>query len=85
MKFNISNDSIKRTAICHGNFNCLNGNGNSKHCGDKPLCPVTFALGEDMKFVDYNGSLGCNYYMNYGNGFICNCPVRNEIYNRYCM
>ena len=84
VKFEISSDTINRTTHCHCNFNCLNGNENPTCCDDKPLCSVTSEIGKDMLHVDFNNDYSCSYKLDFVKaGFICNCPVRYEIYKRH--
>lgn len=84
MKFEINSDTIKRTTKCHCNLNCLNDNENPTCCDGKPLCPVESTIGKDMLHVAFNNDHNCSYKLDFVKaGFICNCPVRYEIYKRY--
>ena len=76
MKIKINDSIIKKAAQCRSGHSCL----------DNPdgLCPVKFSLTEDMVFV--NKPLDkdiCNYYVPFGYGGFCDCPVRKSIYREY--
>jgi len=78
MKLIIEKKILGNTKKCHREYGCLkmNSDGYCKATGiqtlKNPVC-----------FVDYSLNKSCKYVMNFGNGYICNCPVRNEIYRKY--
>ena len=74
----ISEDIIKLTTKCMHDFSCLNS---GKDC----LCSVEEFPGNSILFVkgDSANKRSCGYCMHIGESFVCNCPIRNEIYRRY--
>lgn len=60
---------------CLYDYACLNENGHK-------ICKVKHCVSDELLFVDKT-SCTCAYKMNFGNEFVCNCPVRKEIYFRY--
>jgi hypothetical protein len=83
MALQVSDDSRKRTKKCSSNFLCLSNEKNPLCSKKRPLCPVEIAL-ESMIFVKSKNN-DCVYKEEYGAGYLCTCPVRFEIYNRYKM
>ena len=72
----VINKKIIRKTKCPFNFVCLSN-------PDKILCKAESKVGSTILFVKpTNGSI-CNYRTNFGDGHICTCPVRNEIYKKY--
>ena len=81
MVFNISKESLQRTTKCPSNFLCLNNDKNPMYSKERPMCSVEVPL-ESMIFIkDMNNE--SIYKEKYGTGYLCTCPVRFEIYNRY--
>jgi hypothetical protein len=76
MEFQINEDILKNTTKCTTNFSCLSGNRTD-------LCKVEYNVDDKIHFVNCIGSKPCNYRIPFGYSFICQCPVRKEIYNRY--
>jgi len=75
MKLEISEGIIQQTTKCDRDFECLKS-------GCKPNCEVKDCVSGKVHFVDkHNGY--CRYSFRFGNGIICSCPVRKELYNRY--
>ena len=81
MALSISDESLKRTKMCPSNFLCLTDKENPMCSKDRPMCPVDIPL-ESMLFVKYKDN-DCTYKEEYGAYYLCTCPVRFEIYNRY--
>jgi hypothetical protein len=72
----VINEKIIKKTKCLFNFVCLSD-------PDKILCKVESNVGNSVLFVKpTNGSI-CNYKTNFGEGHICKCPVRKEIYEKY--
>jgi hypothetical protein len=71
----IDEDTLDRTKFCEKRFSCLSGE-------KKYLCEVKFCNICNTLFINPNDR-DCNYYIPYGNSFLCFCPTRNEIYKRY--
>jgi hypothetical protein len=77
MKFNTSADILNDTDKCHMNFSCLYG---EREC----LCEIEESLNNNIMFIKAgNGSSQCNHRISFGYSYICNCPVRKEIYKIY--
>jgi len=66
---------LRKTTWCTKNFKCLQ-NGNCNYC------QITRAVSKEVHFVNCPDS-DCSYKMSYGESWICNCPTRKEIYNKY--
>ncbi len=78
MKYEISQETLDRTADCKYDHRCLNG-------GRKCMCPVESSFGGRYVFVKPEDPFWqCMYKIPFGTAsFVCNCPVRNEIYRKY--
>lgn len=48
-----------------------------------PLCRVKQCVQGKVHFIECVDRLVCSYRMSFGNAFVCNCPVRKEIYDQY--
>ena len=83
MALQVSDECRKKTTKCPSNFLCLSDKENPMCSKEKPLCTVDIPL-ESMLFVKYKQN-DCAYMEEYGAGYLCTCPVRFEIYNRYKM
>lgn len=77
MKFAVSEDVIKKATKCGSNFSCLSG---EEVC----LCEIEDFAGDKLHFIKPGNATGeCNYRMGFGFSYLCNCPVRKEIYKQY--
>ncbi|MBI5097786.1 MAG: hypothetical protein HZB30_00920 [Nitrospirae bacterium] len=77
MKFAIGEDIIKNATKCRSNFSCLSGENGC-------LCEIEDFAGEKIHFIiPGNATEICDYRMGFGYSYLCNCPVRKEIYNQY--
>jgi hypothetical protein len=77
MKLAISEDVLGKTTRCSRNFACLSGD---KEC----LCELESQINNQVFFIRNNQQCGiCDYKMSFGFSYICNCPTRKEVYNRY--
>ena len=72
----IKDDILQRTTKCTHDFSCLSGD-------KQRVCKVIGIIGFDMKAIKRKLEIDCTYCLSYGNGSLCLCPTRNEIYNRY--
>ena len=74
----ISEEILNNTFKCKKGFFCLSGEW-------KDLCKAmyynhkTFDL---LKCIDEND---CIYKTPFGNSYVCTCPTRKEIHNRFCI
>ena len=74
----INEETIHKTTKCPSDLKCLN---DKTHLHCRPERPIK----EYGIFIDTNKSNSCPYKLSFGNGTICNCPVRYEIFKRYNM
>jgi len=73
----IDQNILNETIHCDYDFECLK-NKNF-------LCKRTKVenfISRKVLFINCN-NLFCKYRMNFGDGVICHCPTRKEIYNKY--
>ena len=42
------------------------------------LCPIEEIVGGEVVFVTYASQVTCPYRSSFGEGHVCNCPVRRE-------
>ena len=78
LKLQIAENVIDETTRCRKEFACLAGTG---EC----LCELKCCFSGKSYFVKPNGSITCNYRVSIGSNFVCSCPTRKEIYNRYSI
>lgn len=77
MELKVSEEVLKDTSNCKQGFSCLSG---KREC----LCEVEDSSNGMVIFIKPSCKLGlCHYRLSFGRSFICNCPVRKEIFNRY--
>ncbi|MBI4843295.1 MAG: hypothetical protein HY809_03090 [Nitrospirae bacterium] len=75
----ISNEVVLEAKECALDYSCLSG---EKEC----LCDVEEPSNGIVLFVTpANKRNFCCYRITFGDSFICNCPVRKEIFNRYSI
>jgi len=76
MSFDIS-DEIKQLATdCTKGFSCLEGIKEN-------LCNVEYCVNEATLFIRRLNEKSCSYQVAFGKVFICNCPIRIELYNKF--
>ena len=71
----VDEETIKRTFHCSKDFACLSG-------GFQECCKVEKCVG-DLHYVKPCNDKMCIYQVLDGPGYVCNCPVRLEIYKKY--
>jgi hypothetical protein len=77
MDIKVDESTIKSTTECEKGFACLNGDKNL-------ICKVEFSVRDKtVVFVKCLNTEPCSYQMSFGYSFVCNCPVRKEIFKRY--
>lgn len=76
MKIEVPEEIIQKTVKCDKNFRCLSGEGDN-------LCRVICHLSSDTYFVRCVDDKECPYLEAHKKTELCNCPVRNAIYQRY--
>jgi hypothetical protein len=79
---NISDETLSRTTKCPSNFHCLNDGQHAKCSDATPLCRVDYFIG-NTDLVVSPGHEDCPYKVSFGMRYVCSCPVRQEIYQRY--
>jgi hypothetical protein len=72
----INEEIIKNTSKCKKDFSCLSGLRNN-------LCQVELNVGDKIHFVKCMSNEPCDYRISFGYSFVCLCPVRKELFNRY--
>lgn len=74
--FDVSEETRHETIQCDKSFSCLKNDG-------KDLCKVRLGGNGPAHFVKCPEDNHCSYRLSYGGAYLCICPVRNEIYNKY--
>jgi len=72
----IDKNIISNTIKCEKNFDCLSANNHV-------YCKVESCINNKVHFINCVYNLNCSYKMSYGDTFICTCPTRKEIFNKY--
>lgn len=72
--YQVSEEIIEKTRACTKNYSCL------KY---KPLCEIDHSINNRVHFIKCLNNALCPYKISYGSDFICSCPTRKEIYNKY--
>jgi len=76
MKVYVSNEVMQSTTGCKKGFSCLEDN-------KKDLCKIGTSVDGEVHFIVCLNETNCSYERSYEEGFICDCPIRKEIYNKY--
>ena len=76
MDIKVSDKVRKAAKKCNKGFACLKENG-------KPVCTVDDCINDQILFVKVPNAEYCPFKQPFGNEFICNCPVRKELYDKY--
>lgn len=76
MKIEIDDDILDTTTNCNDDFSCLLGDL-------ELLCEVESCVSDTIHFVKCLETTHCYYKVPFGDGHVCTCPTRMEIYNRY--
>jgi len=71
----IEKEILEKTVHCKKNFDCII---NNNICGKVVSC-----VDKEVHFVECREINFCNYRLIFGNSYICTCPTRKEIYNKY--
>ncbi len=72
----VSEEVKQETTDCDKDFSCLK-------VIRKDLCRVEYFYDGKTHFIKCLNQGYCSYQQSYGNGSVCTCPVRNELYNKY--
>ena len=78
MKFEIDQKKIAETIKCAKNFECLNSN---LQCCYK----VEYRVYQEELLLKCLDNRNCSYKKPFGLSFMCNCPIRKEILNKYSI
>ena len=74
----IDKEILNNTTNCEKNFDCLT---NDKHV----YCKVENAINNEVHFVKCLHDDSCTYKMSFGYSYICTCPTRKEIFNKFSI
>ena len=83
MALRVSDEALEKTTKCSWNYCCLEDETSPKCPAHTSMCKVETAL-DKLLFVYWNHE-DCSYKLAFGDGFMCTCAVRFEIYKRYHM
>jgi hypothetical protein len=72
----VSDESLQATTNCEKRFTCLRGKSEA-------LCAVESCIDGKVHFIKCLNDVFCPYQHSFGNGYLCTCPTRKEIYNKY--
>jgi hypothetical protein len=75
MDIKVDDNIIEQTTKCRKNFSCLSG--------ETPIYSVESNINNKIHFIKCVNNKSCSYILSFGYSFICTCPVRKELYNRY--
>jgi hypothetical protein len=75
MEVQIDESIIAETKRCHKDFKCLKG--------EQCYCQAESFASNKVLFVKVKGYPFCRYKLPFGFSYICRCPVRIEIFNKY--
>jgi len=70
----IDEDISKTATMCKKNLSCLSGSD---------ICKVEFCVEGQIHFIKCMNLEPCHYRMPFGYSFVCKCPVRKELFNKY--
>ncbi len=74
--YRVSEETIAETKKCNRAFSCLK-------TPIEPLCTIDYCVDGKVHFIKCLNKKGCSYRSMFGYDFICNCPTRKELYNKY--
>lgn len=73
---NLSTEVKQATTECKKEFSCLEGNRTD-------LCKVKYCVDRELHFIKCLNEGYCPYQYLFGKEYVCVCPTRKEIYNKY--
>jgi hypothetical protein len=78
LKYKIDSKILSETTECKSNFSCLAG---KKEC----FCDIEESNIHDagIIFIRPVKNISCTYVMSFGYSWLCTCPIRKAIYNKY--
>ena len=71
----ISDEALEDATQCKKDFSCLGSEGD--------CCKVAVCVEKEVLFIKNKEITPCPYKESFAYGFICKCPVRKELYNKY--
>ncbi len=72
----ISEETVKMAGKCKKNYSCLSEKG-------ADICKVELNVEDKIHFVKCMSIEPCSYRISFGYSYVCICPVRKELFNRY--
>lgn len=76
MNFKVTDSVLNETTKCLSDFSCLS----SGQCCGIPQCKVEAAIGENVLSLESIGNKNCPYFVSFGGGELCICPIFNALY-----
>ncbi len=76
MNHEVSPETRAKTTKCRSDFTCL-------ITGKRPICSAAGSLRDAGVFLKERCDEECPYVMAFGGGYMCKCPMRFELYERY--
>jgi len=76
MQFIVPEHVLLTSLKCTDNYYCLAPHRN----GNKPMCKVEYAFGENLMFIEALNSEHCPYRISFGHTHICACPLHYFIH-----
>jgi hypothetical protein len=73
----IDEKTLKETTKCVNDFECLKDENYTCR-----VVKVESCINKEVLFIDCK-RFTCPYKVTWGNGVICSCPTRIEMYNQY--
>ncbi len=70
----MNEDILKTATKCKKNLSCLSGTD---------ICKVESCIEDKIHFIKCMNSEPCDYRISFGYSYVCICPVRKELFNRY--
>jgi len=74
--YTVSEETIKETKRCKKGFSCLKEQR-------EDLCQVDSCVDDEVPFIKCMNKDSCSYQGTLGNGIVCYCPTRKELYNKH--
>ena len=74
--YTVSKETIAKTLRCNKGFSCLKGQ-------NEDLCIVDSCINGEVHFIKCLNKESCAYQGTFGDGVICYCPTRKELYNKH--
>jgi len=76
MKYEVSEEARRATSKCLSSFSCLTGE-------KLDLCAVEKCVNGQVHLLTCRHNGNCSYRHPFGQGDLCMCPVRKELFNKY--